>query len=164
MLSIPASVCRLLKDHRDDSLLLSQLIMKSSTRYFAKGSIVADSHEAAKGLMVVTSGQIGIELPMDSEEADVECSKPNGKTLLYVLGRGYAPYFWLCADRTVLASTDLITLSRDCLGGGIMVGDNRWVGTYGVRADLVARCHCSVEIISYEDIQVFCHDCDRFRD
>ena len=62
--------------------------MKSGTKYFAKGSIVADSHEAAKGLMVVTSGQLGIELPMDSEEADDESSKTNGKTLLYVLGRG----------------------------------------------------------------------------
>ena len=62
--------------------------MKSDTKYFSKGSIVADSHEAAKGLMVVTSGQIGIELPMDSEEADEESNKPDGKTLLYVLGRG----------------------------------------------------------------------------
>ena len=65
-----------------------QLIMKSQTRYFARGSIIADSHEEAKGLMVITSGKVGIELPMDSEEADEECSKPNGKTLLYVLGRG----------------------------------------------------------------------------
>ncbi len=69
-------------------IFLAQLIMKASTKYFAKGSIVADSHEAAKGLMVVTSGQLGIELPMDSEEADDESSKTNGKTLLYVLGRG----------------------------------------------------------------------------
>jgi hypothetical protein len=88
---------------RESLLLFSvQLIMKSSTRYFAKGSIIADSHEAAKGLMVVTSGQIGIELPMDSEEADLECSKPNGKTLLYVLGRGYVPFFRLCTFRTRL--------------------------------------------------------------
>ena len=37
-----------------------QLIMRSETRYFARGSIIADSHEHAKGLMVVTSGQAAI--------------------------------------------------------------------------------------------------------
>jgi hypothetical protein len=38
--------------------------------------------------MVITSGQVGLELPMDSEEADEENSKPDGKTLLYVFERG----------------------------------------------------------------------------
>jgi hypothetical protein len=33
--------------------------------------------------------QVGIELPMDSDEAAEENSRPAGKTLLYVLGRGY---------------------------------------------------------------------------
>ena len=37
-----------------------------------------------------------------------------------------------------------------------MVGDHRWAGTYGVEADLLARSHCSVEIITLEDIQVLC--------
>ena len=34
-----------------------QLMIKSETRYFAKGTIVADSKEKATGLMVITSGQ-----------------------------------------------------------------------------------------------------------
>lgn len=36
----------------------SQLILKSETRYFAKGTIIADSRERARGLMVITSGQV----------------------------------------------------------------------------------------------------------
>jgi CRP-like cAMP-binding protein len=35
-----------------------QLILKSKTRYFSKGSIIADSGEDAKVLMVITSGQV----------------------------------------------------------------------------------------------------------
>ena len=62
--------------------------MKSSIKYFSKGSIIADSHELSTGLMVITSGKVGIELPMDSEEADEENKKADGKTLLYVLERG----------------------------------------------------------------------------
>jgi hypothetical protein len=34
-----------------------QLILRSETRYFSKGSIIADSREDAKCLMVITSGQ-----------------------------------------------------------------------------------------------------------
>ncbi len=65
-----------------------QLIIKSTTKYFSAGSIVADSKDPANALMVITSGQVGLELPLDSEEADEENSKPNGKTLLYVFGCG----------------------------------------------------------------------------
>jgi signal-transduction protein with cAMP-binding, CBS, and nucleotidyltransferase domain len=39
-------------------IILYQLISRSETRYFAKGSIVADYREAARGLMVITSGQV----------------------------------------------------------------------------------------------------------
>jgi hypothetical protein len=62
--------------------------MMSTTKYFSSGSLVADSREVATGLMVITSGTVGIELPMDSLEADEENNKPNGTTLLYILGRG----------------------------------------------------------------------------
>jgi hypothetical protein len=65
-----------------------QLILRSTTKYFAEGSIIADSRELSKGLMVITSGQVGVELPMDSPEADEEHSKPDGSTLLYIFGRG----------------------------------------------------------------------------
>ena len=43
---------------------------------------------------------------------------------------------------------------RDSLGGCTVVGDLRWTGAYGVQADVVARTHCSVEIIKTEDISV----------
>ena len=64
-----------------------QLIMKSETKYFSEGSIIADSHEKAKGLMVITSGFVNVELPMDSPEA-VEEKNKDGRPLLYVFGRG----------------------------------------------------------------------------
>lgn len=65
-----------------------QLTMKSKTKYFSQGSIIADSHQHANGLMVITSGYVNVELPMDSEEADEEHRKDDGKTLLFVFGRG----------------------------------------------------------------------------
>ena len=70
--------------------MFAQLIMLSSTRYFSEGSILADSRELSQGVMVITSGHVGVELPMDSAEADEENKKNNGRTLLYVLRRGYA--------------------------------------------------------------------------
>jgi hypothetical protein len=68
--------------------MFGQLTMMSTTKYFSEGSLIADSRELANGLMVITSGTVGIELPVDSAEADEENSKPNGTTLLYILGRG----------------------------------------------------------------------------
>jgi hypothetical protein len=35
-----------------------QLLLRSETRYYSKGTIIADSREEAKGLMVITSGQV----------------------------------------------------------------------------------------------------------
>ncbi len=35
-----------------------QLMLRSETRYFPKGTIIADSSEDSKGLMVITSGQV----------------------------------------------------------------------------------------------------------
>ena len=50
------------------------MLIKSEMLYFAAGSIVADSRDRASGLMVIASGRIGIQLPMDSKEADEEHS------------------------------------------------------------------------------------------
>jgi hypothetical protein len=63
-------------------------LLVTSTKYYSKGSLIADSRELADGLMVIKAGQVGVELPMDSEEADAENSKQDGRTLLYVFGRG----------------------------------------------------------------------------
>jgi hypothetical protein len=70
-----------------------QLKIKSKTIHFCEGSIIADSHQEATGLMVITSGLANVELPMDSTDADEEnrrVGNGNGRTLLYVFGRGYA--------------------------------------------------------------------------
>jgi hypothetical protein len=37
-----------------------QLILRSETRYFSKGSIIADYREDSKGLMVITAGKVEI--------------------------------------------------------------------------------------------------------
>ncbi len=72
-----------------DTWFYIQLLLVSSTKYFSEGSLIADSRELADGLMVIKAGQVGVELPMDSEEADEENSKQDGRTLLYVFGRGW---------------------------------------------------------------------------
>ncbi len=38
--------------------LVFQLLLRSKTRYFSRGSIIADSKEDAKGLIVITAGQV----------------------------------------------------------------------------------------------------------
>ncbi len=35
-----------------------QLLLKCETRYYSQGTIIADSREEAKGLIVITSGQV----------------------------------------------------------------------------------------------------------
>ena len=43
---------------RNDEMFWMQLLMRSETRYYSKGTIIADSREEAKGLIVITSGQV----------------------------------------------------------------------------------------------------------
>ena len=43
---------------------------------------------------------------------------------------------------------------RDSIGGSAVIGDMRWTGTFGVNVDLVARTHCSAELIKTEHILV----------
>ncbi len=44
---------------------------------------------------------------------------------------------------------------RDSMGSSSVVGDTRWTGMYGINADLIARTHCSVEVIKLEGIKVY---------
>jgi len=111
------------------TLFTAELLLRSKTRYYSRGSIIADSRENAKGLIVITAGQVGAEIPMDSEDADNANKNDDGRTLLYVFERG------------------------DSIGDSAISGDLRWAGSYGVNVDFVARSHCAVEIISIEDIQ-----------
>jgi hypothetical protein len=68
--------------------------MKSTTKYFSAGSIVAESHEKATGLMVITSGVVGVELPhdqADNNEKELIGSGPTGSTtLMCAFKRGYS--------------------------------------------------------------------------
>jgi hypothetical protein len=45
---------------------------------------------------------------------------------------------------------------RDSIGDAAIAGDLRWSGALGVNVDMVARSHCSVEMIMLEDLQVQC--------
>jgi hypothetical protein len=45
-------------------------------------------------------------------------------------------------------------LGRDSVGDCAVAGDHRWAGIFGVNVDFVARSHCSVALITVEDIQV----------
>jgi hypothetical protein len=65
-----------------------KLILRSSIKYFSKGSIIAHSRAEANGLMVITSGLVNAELPLDSDEADEENRDQTGKMLLFVFQRG----------------------------------------------------------------------------
>jgi len=112
------------------TIFAAELLLRSKTLHFSQGSIIADSHESAQGLMVITSGFVNVELPIESDEADEENKSDTGRTVLYVFGRG------------------------DSFGGSAVIGDLRWTGTFGVNMDVVARSHCSVQLIKTEDILV----------
>lgn len=42
---------------------------------------------------------------------------------------------------------------RDVIGDSAIIGDTRWAGTYGVKADFVATTHCSVAFVETEATQ-----------
>ena len=73
--------------------LFSQLLLKSNTKYYPEGSLIADSKDLATGLMVITAGMVSLELSIDSSECNVKVNNYDGKarTSLYTFGRGYAP-------------------------------------------------------------------------
>ncbi len=63
-------------------------------------------------------------------------------------------------DRAVCQSSFALTVNRlsfgdrDSIGDCVVAGDLRWAGTFGVNVDFVARSHCSVALITIDDIQV----------
>mmetsp|Transcript_30427 Transcript_30427/g.80910 ORF Transcript_30427/g.80910 Transcript_30427/m.80910 type:complete len:324 (-) Transcript_30427:669-1640(-) len=104
------------------------MLIKSETMYFSERSIIFDWKEKASGLMVVHSGQVRLELPLDSAEADAE-RKHNRSTTLVVLNPG------------------------DSFGDTSVLGDSSWAGKYGVSVDFVAHTHCAVTFVSAKDIE-----------
>ena len=69
-----------------------QLLLRSETLYFAEGCIIADSCTDSSGLMVITSGKVKVDLPMDPEAGSTVAP-----TSLYVLERGCVEIcrFWV---------------------------------------------------------------------
>ncbi len=65
----------------------SQMMMRSKSYYFPKGTIIADSRDEATGMMVITQGSVTVELPVDSEDADAAAHGANS-LVLYTIGRG----------------------------------------------------------------------------
>mmetsp|Transcript_26503 Transcript_26503/g.69694 ORF Transcript_26503/g.69694 Transcript_26503/m.69694 type:complete len:517 (-) Transcript_26503:627-2177(-) len=110
------------------SLFSGQMLIKSTTHYYSAKAIIADCFDKANGLMVVRSGEVRLELPLDSDEADDERRKGRSTTLL-VLSRG------------------------DSFGDTSILGDSHWAGKYGVNADFVAHTHCAVTFVSKQDIE-----------
>ena len=39
------------------------------------------------------------------------------------------------------------------IGDSAIIGDTRWAGTYGIKADFVATTHCSVAFVETEKTQ-----------
>eukprot|EP00291_Cryptomonas_curvata_P030917 CAMPEP_0172211178 /NCGR_PEP_ID=MMETSP1050-20130122/36254_1 /TAXON_ID=233186 /ORGANISM="Cryptomonas curvata, Strain CCAP979/52" /LENGTH=372 /DNA_ID=CAMNT_0012891593 /DNA_START=340 /DNA_END=1458 /DNA_ORIENTATION=+ len=110
------------------ALFSAELLLKCQTHYYSEGSIIADSRDDATGLIVVTSGQVSLELPMNNNKNSKKGGEA-GRSILYVFERG------------------------DSFGDTSIVGDTRWAGKYGIQADFVAVSHCSVEIIPIRDIK-----------
>ena len=63
----------------------------STTKYFSEGSLIADSRDLADGLMVIISGKVGVELPMDSTDADGDHHNAASGSLLGVFRHGFSP-------------------------------------------------------------------------
>ncbi len=40
------------------------------------------------------------------------------------------------------------------IGSDVVVGDTRWAGAWGLRADFIAKTTCSVLFVSAEDVKV----------
>ncbi len=80
--------------------------MSSTSKHFAEGSLIADSRDVANSLMVITSGQVRLELHMDSAEADEENKKPMEKPCSTYLDEG--KYHW-CEGQN--AFSHILTLS-----------------------------------------------------
>jgi hypothetical protein len=46
--------------------MCKQLLLRSETRHYAQGSIIADSRDDSRGLLVITSGQVKLHMIDDS--------------------------------------------------------------------------------------------------
>jgi hypothetical protein len=69
-----------------------QLFLKCQTRYFLIGTPIADSRDVANGLMLIAAGSVGMELPLDSSEADVRTMPARPLKSSFVWPRVYFQY------------------------------------------------------------------------
>ena len=99
-------------------------------------------------------------MPMDLDNNEEDINDQGGKGMskvLHTFSRGSCHYTLLRCSwiHSKTFSPDEAVLSRDSIGSSCVVGDSRWAGTYGVKADFVAKSHCSVEFIPLEAINVW---------
>ncbi len=43
---------------------------------------------------------------------------------------------------------------RDVIGSDVVIGDSRWAGAWGLRADFIAKTTCSILFVSTGDVMV----------
>ena len=94
-----------------------------------------------------------------AEEVNTDHGGKGTSNVLYTFCRGSSQL--ICLDAVVnLFDADAWLMkqsfSRDTIGSSCVLGDSRWAGSYGVKADFIAQSHCSVEFIPVKAILV-CH-------
>jgi hypothetical protein len=45
-------------------------------------------------------------------------------------------------------------ICRDVIGSDVVIGDTRWAGAWGLRADFIAKTTCSILFVSASDVMV----------
>ena len=45
-------------------------------------------------------------------------------------------------------------IGSDVIGSDVVIGDSRWAGAWGLRADFIAKTTCSVLFVSVGDVMV----------
>ena len=46
-----------------------------------------------------------------------------------------------------------MSASRDVIGSDVVIGDDRWAGSWGLKADFIAKTTCSVLFVSSQDVK-----------
>ena len=45
-------------------------------------------------------------------------------------------------------------IGRDVIGSDVVIGDTRWAGAWGLRADFIAKTTCSILFVAVGDVMV----------
>ena len=126
----------------------------------------ADSREKAAGIYIIAKGRVELCLPVKQGGkalrvlkrgsvrrlvSDPKCFMlypPAGGRGLRVLGHAVAVARWSWTSLTQRVRR------RDVIGSDAVIGDDRWAGAWGVRADFIAKTVCSAIFLPSEDVHV----------